>query len=458
MKTGLHFSKGVRPEKRLAILPLLVLSTLFVTAGIVRAQPVPHHFESITVLPDRTIKLSLDGSVSGMIPNLPVAISNQFMQMFDLYPVEASSNLSDWTSLAMPLRTNNNPNPLIVEDTNAPAAPQRFYRTFTDHLLTAFPKPSGPFAVGTVDRVMMDPARTNLYRYSPPTNTFMVTFWYPVDPPTAGVLPARMWDQRIAQDMSLYSYAEFDTNWALITPRLVRHSFPDVLLPAGSAKYPAVLYSHGMPTFRKLISQRVEELASHGYVIAAIDHADCWATEFPDGRCLSGNHAGDVPSRLKDMIFLLDELAVLNANDPLFAGRLDMDRIGVSGDSYGAMVVQTCRSDRRVKCAFLCDATNTQSSSTGLQKPFLVALGESNAFYSEDIALFNKAVTNAVFVQVRGADHFTPCDIGWIAQIPWGRGPALAYNACMVWFFDAYLKGETLPFPTNPEIYNLHRK
>jgi len=74
------------------------------------AQPVPHHFSGITALPDKTIALSLDGSVSKMF-NLSGTISNQFMQMFDLYAVETSTNLMDWSPLALRLRTNNNPNP-----------------------------------------------------------------------------------------------------------------------------------------------------------------------------------------------------------------------------------------------------------------------------------------------------------------------------------------------------------
>jgi dienelactone hydrolase len=434
----------------------LVLKTLLLlaTGASLCAQPVPHHFSGISRLADGTVALSLDGSVSKMF-NLTGTISNQFMQMFDLYPVEASTNLKDWTPLAMLLRTNNNPSPLIVVDTNAPGLPQRFYRTFTNHLLTAFPKPTGPFAVGTVDRVMMDPARTNLYRYSPPTNTFMVTFWYPADPPAAGVLPASMWDQRIARDTNLYSYAGADTRWALIVPSLVGHRFREIPLPTGSAKYPVVLYSVGTPGWRKLISQQAEDLASHGYVVVAIDHPDCWATEFPDGRYLAGNRSGDVQGRLKDMTFLLGKLAELNAVDPLFMGRLDLDRIGVQGGSYGGMVVKTCASDDRLKCAVFWDATNIQSlCPNGLQKPFLVALGESNAFYSEDLWLFNKAVSNAVFLQLRGAGHSTTSDSAWVAELPGGRGPAIAYNACLLWFFDTYLKGETPPFPTNPEIYN----
>jgi dienelactone hydrolase len=450
---GVFEAEIVKPANLL----LILLGLLFTVPPNLSAQPVPHHFDGIAAFPDRTITLSLGGSVSNMF-SLSGTISNQFMQMFDLYAVETSANLMDWTPLALVLRTNNDPHPLLFQDPNAVGLSQRFYRTFTNHLLTPFFKPSGPFAVGMVDRVMIDPARTNRYRYTPATNAFMVTFWYPADPPAAGILPAAMWDQRIAADTSIYSYAGYDTQWALIAPKLVGHRFRGVPLAVGTNKYPVVIGSHGLPAFRKLGSQDAEELASHGYVVVAIDHTDCWATEFPDGRYLAGNHSGDVPGRLKDMTFLLDELAVLNTGDPLLAGRLDLDRIGVSGGSMGGMVVETCRSDSRVKCALLYDATNVQLNPAGLQKPFLVALGESNYFYSQDQWLFSKATTNAVLLQIRGADHNTPCDIGWTAEIPQGRSPTLAMDACRVWFFDTYLKGEAPPFPTNPEIYNVQRK
>jgi dienelactone hydrolase len=428
------------------------------------AQPVPHHFSSITVSLDQTATLSLDGSVAGMF-NLTGTISNQFMQMFDLYPVEASTSLTEWTCLALLLRTNNDPNPLHFDDTNAAALSQRFYRIPTNHLLTASPKPSGPFAVGRVDRVMLDPARTNLYRYSPRTNAFMATFWYPADSPPAGALPATTYGQRFAGDANFEAasvaggFAGADTRWALIKPKLKSCCLLSVPLATGTARFPVVLFSHGLGGTRQTSSHRAEELASHGYVVVTIDHSDCWASEFPDGRYLAGNpYSGDVSGRLKDMAFLLDELARLDSGDTLFAGRLDLERIGVSGASMGGMVVETCRSDSRVKCAAIWDGTNLQLNGAGLQKPFLIGLGQSNLFYSEAQWLFGKAATNAVLLLLRNADHATETDAAWSWEVPWGRGPALAFDACVVWFFGTYLKGEAPPFPTNPEIYNVQRK
>lgn len=443
---------------------LLVLGLgLLLPARNLPAQPVPHHFSGLTVLPDNTATLSLDGSVANMF-NLTGTISNQFQQMFDLYAVEASTNLADWTPLALLLRTNNNPNPLLFQDTNAAGLNQRFYRTFTNHLLAAFPKPSGPFAVGTVERVMVDPARTNRYRYSPATNAFMVTFWYPADPPPAGVLPSGTWNKRFAADanfiaaLAAFGASGADIRWAQIGPKVVGHRYRGVPPAAGTAKYPVVVYSHGFHATRELASQIAEELASPGYIVVATDHPDCWATEFPDGRYLTGSGSGDVTGRLKDVQFLVDELARLDSGDALFAGRIDLNRIGVSGLSAGSMVVQSCRNDSRVKGAAIWDGDDFPQNDSGLQKPFLAALGQHNLCYAGDQWLFNKATTNAVLLLIRGAEHVTGADAAWTWEIPWGRGPALAFDACLLWFFDTYLKGETPPFPTNPEIYNVQRK
>jgi hypothetical protein len=74
---------------------------------------VPHHFSGATVLPGQTVALTLDGSVSNLF-KLTGTTSNQFMQIFDLYPVEASTNLLDWRRLNMVLRTNNNPDPVVL--------------------------------------------------------------------------------------------------------------------------------------------------------------------------------------------------------------------------------------------------------------------------------------------------------------------------------------------------------
>ena len=89
------------------------------------AQPVPHYFEGITVLPDRTAMLSLDGSVSNMF-TLPAAVSNQFRQMFDLYVLEASTNLVNREKIG--IAVDHGDGTFSFEDANASRFPNRFYR------------------------------------------------------------------------------------------------------------------------------------------------------------------------------------------------------------------------------------------------------------------------------------------------------------------------------------------
>lgn len=63
------------------------------------------------------------------------------------------------------------------------------------------------------------PPRTNLYRYNPKTNAFMVTIFYPAETPAAGALPDSMWPRRIASDPGVYSMLG---SRALALPRVIR--------------------------------------------------------------------------------------------------------------------------------------------------------------------------------------------------------------------------------------------
>jgi dienelactone hydrolase len=411
-------------------------------------------------MPDGNVTLGLDGRVLNQF-NFTGTFSNQLQQTFDLYPVDASSNLFDWARIALILRTNSDSGPLVISDTNAVELRQRFYRTSTNLSLTLFTKPSGPFTVGIIDRVMVDPTRTNLYRYTPHTNAFMVSVWYPAQPP-AGMPLALMWDARVAADKSFYSSLNgvfpFDAQWEQVIPFAVGHRFSNAPVTGSTNRFPVIIYSHSSTTFRKNASHQAEELASHGYIVVAPDHTDAWGNQFPDGRYLAGSGSPDITSRAKDIQFLLNELAVLDASDPVLAGHLDLEHIALYGHSVGGGVVPVARSDNRVVCVATYDGIQTQPADPPLQKPLLVVMGQVNFSYAEDFSLFNRAATNAAFVEFHNANHATGTDYAWFGQIPKGRSSALAMDACLVWFFDTYLKRQSSTFPTNSEIYNVHTK
>ena len=93
--------------------------------------------------------------------------------------------------------------------------------------------------------------------------------------------------------------------------------------PAGTG-FPLVILSHGWPGTRLLMGHLGEKLASHGYVVASIDHTD---STYPDKAAL----ASTLVNRPLDTAFVRQELAAV-ADISAFA------IIGYSMGGYGALV------------------------------------------------------------------------------------------------------------------------
>ncbi|MEO1403337.1 MAG: hypothetical protein AAFV72_19100, partial [Cyanobacteria bacterium J06635_1] len=122
---------------------------------------------------------------------------------------------------------------------------------------------------------------------------------------------------------------------------------------------------------------RAEELASQGYVVVSINHSyDSAVNIFPDGQVAYHTsifaeaendddffelQIKNVDARAKDIQFVLDELGKFNAGDDptgLFAGKLDLDRVGVLGASTGgATAAELLARDPRFKAGVNLDGT-----------------------------------------------------------------------------------------------------
>jgi len=92
---------------------------------------------------------------------------------------------------------------------------------------------------------------------------------------------------------------------------------------------PLLIISHGYPGNRYLMSHMAENMASKGYVVAAIDHRDStygdqttiWSTLY---------------HRPLDQIFIIDKLVELSTSNDLFLkGLVDSDNVGIVGYSMG---------------------------------------------------------------------------------------------------------------------------
>lgn len=86
-----------------------------------------------------------------------------FQKYFDLYLIDTSTDLVNWTFRTTLLRTNNSTGPLTYFDTEAVGLNRRFYRMRTNHLFTPLPPPTGRYGVGMFSRLLSDLSRTNRY-------------------------------------------------------------------------------------------------------------------------------------------------------------------------------------------------------------------------------------------------------------------------------------------------------
>jgi predicted dienelactone hydrolase len=103
--------------------------------------------------------------------------------------------------------------------------------------------------------------------------------------------------------------------------------FPcDIWCPDEPGAWPLVLYSHHSRGNRRSATYLTTHLASHGYLVAALDHSEVVAPE------IAGNLEGFIANRVPDARFLLDYM--LAGAIPCTA-RPDPDRIAIVGHSFG---------------------------------------------------------------------------------------------------------------------------
>lgn len=120
---------------------------------------------------------------------------------------------------------------------------------------------------------------------------------------------------------------------------------------------PVVIFSPGHGVKTLFYSALQQELASHGFVVAAIEHpSDAPVVVFPDGRAthasppqpsdlIAQRRAADY--RAKDILFVKRRLAALNqAADEGFGNSLDLSKVSVVGHSLGGMAAfRACQLD-----------------------------------------------------------------------------------------------------------------
>jgi predicted dienelactone hydrolase len=115
-----------------------------------------------------------------------------------------------------------------------------------------------------------------------------------------------------------------------------------------TAPFPVVLFSHGLGGSRKGCGFLGEHWSQRGYAAVFVEHPGSneavWQAVPPAGRMAAMRDAASLENfrlRVGDIAAVLDQLGAWNSTHghPL-AGQLDLDRVGMSGHSFGGQTTQ----------------------------------------------------------------------------------------------------------------------
>ncbi|WP_017590050.1 alpha/beta hydrolase family protein [Nocardiopsis ganjiahuensis] len=217
----------------------------------------------------------------------------------------------------------------------------------------SLPDPTGPSPVGTTTFHLADTEREDPWVGG--DRELMVTLWYPTASDDGERAP---YLTEAEAEATLTELGIEDLPAEALTG-VGTHSSPEA--PPSGSGLPLVLFSPGAGLSRTWAGALAEELASHGFAVAGIDHRhEAAPVEFPDGlvdRC-EGCQAEDWElggiTRAADVTFLLDELEAGRAWEA--SSSLDTTGVGMIGHSWGgAAVAQTLLDEERVSAGLNLD-------------------------------------------------------------------------------------------------------
>lgn len=316
-------------------------------------------------------------------------------------------------------------------------SPDTCFAQKTDSLqFVKIPNPTGRYSVGTSVFHLSDETRKMPVGESNLKREMMIQVWYPAKNNKRKLTADYLTNKALLAAMQKEKYLNLQPEVLNGWENIRTHSTVDAGIISSPRKFPLLIFSHGFGVSRANYTAILEELASHGYIVAAIDHPYAGLTILPDGRVLSftADKRGEeatverVESMAQDAVFVLDKLSDKNAFDGRFANRINFKKVGMFGHSLGgAAALEICRSssDRFKACADLDGSVWGKVETEGVNRPYLVMLnvpGEARRppeamrkqRDAEWSAIVSKKNTRAYIVKIDGTFHFSFSDFPFI--------------------------------------------
>ena len=217
-------------------------------------------------------------------------------------------------------------------------------------------------------------------------------------------------------------------------------------------KFPCVVFSHGLGGSRCVYSSFCLELASYGYIVAAVEHRDKSASatyylkenpsSFQDPQWIPYHKLTEnedefqlrnsqVHQRAKECMQTLNFLEQLNEgqppknllgavfDSPQFKDRLDLNNVSIMGHSFGGVTtIATLAKDKRFKCGIALDAwmfpLGDELYHHTVNQPLLFVNTET-FHWKKNIQqikeLLNNEIVERKMVTIKGSSHLTQSDL-----------------------------------------------
>jgi len=256
-------------------------------------------------------------------------------------------------------------------------SPEKMTIRLTEELV--LPELNGPFQVGRTTIYIVNKDQPALPGLKNPRE-WVVTIFYPADP-ESNATPGPYAEEPLKTAYTNYSLTK-ESDGAL--DHIHSHSYWNAAVDRFAGKFPVLLFSPGGGEQPLFYTSLLEQISSFGYIVVAIpDPFDTPVIPLPDGRILTSDQitewcqqdetckkamAGDKAAmqefenvmrdyRAKDMIFTLSQLEKINQENPILAGVMNLEKVGVFGHSYGgASATRLAQLDDRVGAVAVLDS------------------------------------------------------------------------------------------------------
>ena len=176
---------------------------------------------------------------------------------------------------------------------------------------------NGKFKVGVKTLEIVNPAQFDVATQTTKDRKLAVEVWYPSNADNTSIKTSYENETRTGIEFSMQADAYRDAA---------------VLLSTNDAKYPLVVISHGYTGYNTIMFYLAEHLASHGYIVAAIDHTDSTNADVDVKVNPASGFFSTLLNRSRDQQFTLN---YLTTQSHFASAAVDNTKAGLIGYSMG---------------------------------------------------------------------------------------------------------------------------